>query len=367
MFRRCIVVLGLISAAACSGDEPPRPPEEVARELLEVYGERLDEATYIPALAVYCRWRFGELTREKKYTDEVRELVAPYSRGEKKAKTDSQVALAGHLAFVTQLPDPYRRKGSQPDDGKEEDRAGFRKLIFAAADTLFKPDSKDHIRSPKREEMSDAVFMCGPILSEAGAKVERTPSNERGTRKYTAAASDYLLEMSKLRQRADGLYAHGHLCDVAWGRGNGFPAVGAAWCLSNSLNDDVLRNYRRHLAELRKHQDRDGMWHQVIDHPESGPEFTCTAMIGFAMQQGISRGWLPKTYQPSVDKAWQAICRRIEPRGKLLGVCESTGTQKSLEDYLARKLNDGVDHRGGAMALLFATERLAAEKTATRE
>jgi hypothetical protein len=325
-------MLLVAAAAAALADEPRRSPQQVARELLEVYGKRLDEATYIPALAVHCRRRFAELTGETKYADEVRALVAPYQNSEKVAKTDSHVALAGHLAFV----------------GPSEQLLG--KQIAAAADS---------VPPPKPQEMSDAVFMCGPILCEAG----RLTKDD----KYFDSAVRYLAELRKLRQREDGLYAHGHLCDVAWGRGNGFPAVGTAWCLTllpepHAGRADVLDAYRRHMAALLKHQDANGMWHQVIDVADSKPEFTATCMIGFALQRGVTRRWLPKeTYQPAIDKAWQAICQRIKSGGKLLGVCESTGTQPNLEAYLDRKLNDGVDQRGGAMALLFAMELVSAE------
>jgi hypothetical protein len=40
----------------------------------------------------------------------------------------------------------------------------------------------------------------------------------------------------------------------------------------------------------------------------------------------------------------------------MLDVCESTNKQKSLKDYLQRAASSDVDPRGGAMALLFATE-----------
>jgi unsaturated rhamnogalacturonyl hydrolase len=39
-----------------------------------------------------------------------------------------------------------------------------------------------------------------------------------------------------------------------------------------------------------------------------------------------------------------------------MDVCESTGKQKSKADYLRRAAILGTDPRGGAMALLFATE-----------
>jgi rhamnogalacturonyl hydrolase YesR len=328
---RCITFV-LLAAAMASAEEATRAPADVARDLLEVYGRRLDDLTYIPALAVHCRGRFAALAGEQKYSDEVRTLLNPYRSGEKTAKTDSHVALAGHLAFVGQ-----------------NERQLVQRIQLAAGS----------VPAPKPQEMSDAVFMCGPIQCEAG----RLTKDD----KHFAAAIAYLAELRKLRQRDDGLYAHGHLCDAAWGRGNGFPAVGLAWCLTSlpvqqAGRAELLQSYQAHMAALMKHQDADGMWHQVIDVPESKPEFTATCMIGFALQRGISRGWLAKEkHQTAVDKAWEAICQRIRPEGKLLGVCESTGTQPTLEAYLARKLNDGVDQRGGAMALLFATEMMAAD------
>ena len=42
--------------------------------------------------------------------------------------------------------------------------------------------------------------------------------------------------------------------------------------------------------------------------------------------------------------------------GTLLDVCESTNKQRSLDDYLRRAALTGRDPRGGAMALLFATD-----------
>ena len=55
------------------------------------------------------------------------------------------------------------------------------------------------------------------------------------------------------------------------------------------------------------------MWHQVVDMPESYAEFSCTCMIGFALQRGIERGWLEKEkYEGAVAQAWAAIVDRIE-------------------------------------------------------
>jgi unsaturated rhamnogalacturonyl hydrolase len=124
----------------------------------------------------------------------------------------------------------------------------------------------------------------------------------------------------------------------------------------------LIAEFHKHMAALQPYQDaKTGCWHQVIDHPESYDEYSCTCMIGFAMQRGIIRGWLTKEeYQPSVDRAWRAIQERTSPDGKLVNVCTGTGKQKTLVDYFKRPAINGTDDRGGAMGLIFTTELMAA-------
>jgi hypothetical protein len=79
-------------------------------------------------------------------------------------------------------------------------------------------------------------------------------------------------------------------------------------------------------------------------------------MIGTAMLRAIRNGWIDaKTYKPRVDAAWKAVLARTR-EGRVVDVCEGTGKQKSLGDYLRRAAILDRDPRGGAMALLFATE-----------
>jgi rhamnogalacturonyl hydrolase YesR len=211
---------------------------------------------------------------------------------------------------------------------------------------------------PFHTEMSDAVFMAGPILAATG--------NLTGERKYFDAAATHFASMRKLCLREDGIYRHSPLCEAAWGRGNGFPALGVAWALSewpddNPAKKELIGQFQKHMAALKPHQDaKTGCWHQVIDHPESYDEYSCTCMIGWAMQRGIRRGWLAKDeYQPCVDQAWRAIKERTSPDGKLVNVCTGTGKQKTLQDYFDRPAINGLDDRGGAMGMMFAVELLA--------
>jgi rhamnogalacturonyl hydrolase YesR len=298
-----------------------RTPRQFAEELAKVYGHEFDQAVYIPAMALIGRLRLGEQA-------DVAALAAPYVDGRKDSLEKATGShYAGHLLFA-ELAD---RTGDQ----RYKDR------VKAAAEM--------EVEKPMHNEMSDSVFMGCPILAAAG--------------KYDAAVEHFRF-MRKLCLRPDGLYRHSPLNEAAWGRGNAFPALGLSWTLlrlpaSHPGYAELLENFRGLMATLSKFQDSDGMWHQVVDRPDSYAEFSATAMIATAMKRGVVHGWLDKSYEPRIQAAWRAILVRSGAGGALVDVCESTGKQKSVEDYFNRAASFGKDARGGGMALLLATELMA--------
>lgn len=351
-------VLVMHAATASVVAQPPvagkvekdtRTPRQLAEQLADVYGQKLTQVAYIPALPLVAKLRLSELTGDAKHAEKVHAIVAPFLRGEKSPVPKSGSEQAGHLIFA---------ELAARSQGKDRER--WVQLCRAAADQIFSKDGKAQPIMPFHSEMSDAVFMAGPILAATGKLT--------GERKYFDAAATHFASMRKLCLRPDGIYRHSPLNDAAWGRGNGFPALGLAWALSDWPDDHPAKNeliaeFQKHMKALKPFQDaKTGCWHQVIDHPKSYDEYSCTCMIGFAMQRGIRRGWLPKDdYQPSVDLAWRAIQERTSPDGKLVNVCSGTGKQKTLQAYFDRPAINGRDDRGGAMGLIFATELIAAK------
>jgi len=268
-------------------------------------------------------------------------LAAPYIDGAKNPLqgTNGQT-LAGHLVFA----ELAERTGN----------SRYTELVRKAAGLGFTEAGEMKESMPFHNEMSDSVFMSIPLLIKAG-KLTRDS-------RYFEMASRHLAFMQKLDLRSDGLYRHSPLTDVAWGRGNAFPALGLVLALSDLPVDHpqfspMLRAFRQHMAALRQFQDEDGLWREVIDQPGAYPEFSATAMIATAMLRGINNGWLDwDDYQPLVDKAWRAISARTASDGRLLDVCEGTTKQPSLDDYLRRAAILDRDARGGGMALMFALE-----------
>jgi rhamnogalacturonyl hydrolase YesR len=169
--------------------------------------------------------------------------------------------------------------------------------------------------------------------------------------------------MQQIVLRPDGLYRHQASAEAAWGRGNAFAALGLALTLSEFPADHpaysrLLASFQRQMTMLARFQDENGMWRNVIDRPGAYPEYSATAMIAAAMARGIRSGWLDRAlYQPLVDNAWRAIRLRTSADGRLIDVCESTGTRGMTdEDYLRRAAILGRDDRGGGMAMFLATE-----------
>jgi unsaturated rhamnogalacturonyl hydrolase len=311
-----------------------RSPRQLADELSRVFGQDFEQFTYIPGMALIGRLRLGQ-------TADVERLVAPYVNGSRNPlDRPNSLVLAGHLVMA--------------ELAERTKNPAYLAALRGAVDLGFSETGEMKESMPFHDEMSDSLFMATAILARAGALT--------GERRYFDMAARHVAFMQKLVFRPDGLYRHSPLTDAAWGRGNGFPALGLALTLASFPKDHagfapVLESFQRHMAALARFQDADGLWHQVIDHPGSYAEFSATAMIGTSMLIGIRRGWLDaKTYQPLVDAAWRAVNTRAASDGTLLDVGESTNKQRSLDDYLRRAALTGRDPRGGAMALVFATE-----------
>ena len=95
----------------------------------------------------------------------------------------------------------------------------------------------------------------------------------------------------------------------------------------------------------------------MIDEPASYRELTATAMIVAGLSRGVARGWIDRaTYQPIIDRGWNAVAARVMADGTVRDVCSGTGAGPTKDYYLNRPVVNGADDRGGAMALLAAIE-----------
>jgi rhamnogalacturonyl hydrolase YesR len=163
------------------------------------------------------------------------------------------------------------------------------------------------------------------------------------------AALEMVAYLDKLQQ-PNGLFYHGPEFRFFWGRGNGWVAAGMTELLTelpatHPKRARILEGYRKMMAALLQHQDADGVWHQLLDHPESYRESSCTAMFTYAMITGVKQGWLEKkSYATAARKGWLAVNKFIDADGNVDKVCVGTGQTNDIQFYLNRPTEKGNAH-----------------------
>ena len=134
-------------------------------------------------------------------------------------------------------------------------------------------------------------------------------------------------------QQTNGLFHHGGGAPFYWGRGNGWMAAGSAELLrslpvNHPQHARIFSGYRKMMAALLASQDKDGLWHQLIEKPDSWPETSGSAMFAFAFVTGVKNKWLDeKTFGPAARKAWLALVSYLDQDANLREVC--VGTDKA--------------------------------------
>ncbi|NRB75043.1 MAG: glycoside hydrolase family 88 protein [Verrucomicrobiales bacterium] len=304
-----------------------RSPEEMAKQLSPHYGNDFG-GSYIEALAIIARLDLG-------LHEDAEELAAAYL--EKSTIPNSGGSIAGTLLYAA-LDQPW-----------SDER------VITIADLAFERNGKPLEAMPHHKEMSDAVFMACPVLAHAG--------RISGEQRYFDQCVNQLKFIQNLCLREDGIYRHSPINEAAWGRGNGFPALGLALALKQFPEDHpdrafLIESLTSHLNALAPHQDSSGMWHQLIDLHDSYAELTSTCMIATSIAIAMRNGWIDSDeWSPRLLSAWEGVKTHVSSNGRtLLNSCTSTGKQKTLEDYYLREAILGHDPRGGAMALLLASE-----------
>jgi unsaturated rhamnogalacturonyl hydrolase len=315
-----------------------RDPVVIAATLAKRYPEN-PSVSYISAVAWASTLRLASRSGDPSLRAKVREQTAPWVSGEKKAMGNqiSLTAVAGTMIFA--------------ELATTEDDAAARGLALEGASLASAQKSGG--LAQYGQGWTDDMFMATAIL----ARVASFPGHVGDL----DTAARLLIDYAARLQRPDGIFVHATDGPVAWGRGNGFAALGLMEALTalperHPARSHVLEIFQRQMAAVKTMQAPDGMWRQIIDEPGAYREETATAMLLSAMARGIRLGWLDRSYVLVVQRAWRALAAHVAGDGTLVDVCAGTGAGPTKRYYLDRPAMEGGDDRGGAMALLGAVE-----------
>jgi unsaturated rhamnogalacturonyl hydrolase len=323
-------------------------PAEIGRRVAENFAARpFERPTGFVIYPEVCAWygslTLADLTRnrdlQQRLVHKFDHLLTP--EGAKNISPDAHVDFrvfgAVPLEIYIQTKDPK-----------------FLDLGRSFADKQWEKTTDDGITTEARYWIDD-MFMITAVQVQA--------YRATGEAKYIDRAARAMVSYLDRLQQPNGLFFHAPDSQFYWSRGNGWMAAGAAELLrslpaQHPARPRILEGYRKMMAALLKLQGADGLWRQLLDHPEAWPETSGTGMFAAAMVTGVKAGWLDAaTYGPAARKAWLGLVSFIDEKGNISSVCAGTNKGPSVQYYLDRPRNVG-DLHGQAPVLWTATALL---------
>jgi len=177
-----------------------------------------------------------------------------------------------------------------------------------------------HTQEPTKYIMSDAFYMLPPFLAAAGEYDEALKQIE-GYRKY-------------LYHKQEQLYSH--VWDEPnnkferedfWGVGNGWTAAGLTRVIK-LLPENRKEDKKRLIVYVKevvdgclKYLRDDGLFHNVINKPDTFPEVNLSQMISYTIFRGVAAGYIDSKYVEKAEKMRKAANEQVDYLGYVQKVC----------------------------------------------
>jgi len=182
------------------------------------------------------------------------------------------------------------------------------------------------------------------------SSVDALASRITGDQTYVNNAAFLLHAYCSKLQKDNGLLPHTESVPYFWGRGVGWVAAGLTEALTtmkkdHPLHEKLLGYYKKLMVGLLPLQSESGLWHQLLDYPDSYEETSCTGMFTYAYIVGIKNGWLDAgKYGPAARRGWLALTEKINEKGEISDVCVGTNEMEGANAYLQRERRTGDFH-----------------------
>lgn len=216
------------------------------------------------------------------------------------------------------------------------------------------------IDSPNYMQLwDDTLYMTVLFIARMGALLGREDYVQESVRQF-------LVHIKYLSDTSTGLLFHGfnfegrhHYAGALWGRGNAWFTAGLVDYLDIAEIPEGVRLFLLSTLEtqaraLKKYQDESGMWHTLINDPDSYLESSATAGFSYGLMKAGRLGYLPGEYAECGFRGVQAILGRIDEDGLLRDVSAGTCLSDSLDYY--RNIRINAQPYGQSMALLMLME-----------
>jgi rhamnogalacturonyl hydrolase YesR len=216
----------------------------------------------------------------------------------------------------------------------------LRSLGLSIADAQWEQPLTNGLTRETRWWVDDA-FMIGSLQIQAFRATHDA--------KYADHIAGQLTAYLDRLQEPNGLFHHGPEAPFYWARGNGWVAASLAEVLqslpvTHPQYARLMAGYKKMMAGLKSVQAPSGLWHQLLDDPQSFEETSGTGMFTYALIVGIKHGWLGPEYADCARRGWLALCGKIDAKGNLHDICVGTNQSRDKQFYLDRPRQTGDLH-----------------------
>ncbi len=247
-------------------------------------------------------------------------------------------------------------------------KPAFKKYIDKAAHALIYAEPRLKNGTIARyfpHEMSvwaDDLYMSVSLLARMGKLT--------GNIEYFDDAIHQVLQFHHyLWDPVKGIYYHAYFTDTKqngvayWGRCNGWVMMAQADLLSAlpedyPQRDTLIQLFREQVRGVSRYQNANGLWHQLLDKPDSYLETSCSAIFTYCIAKGVNKEWLEPYYGKVARYGWRGLVKnKITADGDVIDICPGTGIGYSTVFYYNRPrrtnlpMGEGPVIRAGAAVL----------------
>ena len=315
----------------------------------------LDTWEWPQGVAVYAMYKLYKATGNKQTLEDMR---AWYARHLAKGLPSKNVNTMAPMLGMTLL---YKETGDET----------YRPIIEEWSQWVMTqmPRTQEgglqHITSDDVNEQQlwdDTLYMTCLFLYQAGDALGREDMKQE-------AEYQFLLHIKYLHSPKTGLWYHGycfqgrhHFGQAYWGRGNSwFTACAvdfAEWIPDGPVRRLILNTWQEQCKALLSVQDPEsGLWHTLLDQPDSYLETSASAAIAYGLLKGSRLGLLDEDGRAAGEKALQGVIAQVAEDGTVQGV--SYGTPMGWTQDFYRTIPIQPTAYGQGLTFLMLTEKFA--------
>lgn len=234
----------------------------------------------------------------------------------------------------------------------------------------FQHDVSDKINPG--ELWDDTLYMVALFLASLGQIAGRRDLIDEAERQF-------LVHAQFLADRETGLWFHGwsfegrhNFARARWARGNAWITAGLVDLFDlaeitpsvKAVLGDHLRDQAEALLAL---QAPSGMWHTLLDEPDSYEETSATAGFAYGLLKGARLGLGPASWRAAGRRAVEALLGKIDEDGVVQGVSYGTRMGHDLQHYRDIPVQPTAYGQSLAILALVEASRGATDEEETRK